>query len=168
MLCEIPNKAHRDANKTRGHFWLTCACYTPSTSQSRLSIGLLICLAINISSYQMTPSREGRRPAKATRSKAWRDLEQPEHGALAPLRLSPDRHRMEHAPGRVSMKNGMRLIVLVVTPVLVGALSGMATARGVQEWSPEASRPGSICGRSLWRGWYGHRRPSRGPVARWP
>jgi benzodiazapine receptor len=48
---------------------------------------------------------------------------------------------MEHAHGRVSMKNGLRLIVSVVTPVLVGALSGMATARGVQEWYPSLVKP---------------------------
>jgi hypothetical protein len=39
------------------------------------------------------------------------------------------------------MKNGLRLIVSVVTPVLVGALAGMATARGVQEWYPSLVKP---------------------------
>lgn len=39
------------------------------------------------------------------------------------------------------MANALRLLISVALPLLVGGLSGFATARGVQEWYPSLTKP---------------------------
>jgi benzodiazapine receptor len=39
------------------------------------------------------------------------------------------------------MANATRLLISVTLPLLVGGLSGFATARGVQEWYPSLTKP---------------------------
>lgn len=39
------------------------------------------------------------------------------------------------------MANALRFLISVTLPLLVGGLSGFATARGVQEWYPSLTKP---------------------------
>ena len=39
------------------------------------------------------------------------------------------------------MANTLRFLISVTLPILVGGLSGFATARGVQEWYPSLTKP---------------------------
>ena len=39
------------------------------------------------------------------------------------------------------MANALRFLISVTLPLIVGGLSGFATARGVQEWYPSLSKP---------------------------